>query len=49
EILKMEVDDDGCVHAAGKSFPHKGSCVVPATLKCYHLTTTSGHEYGLCL
>ncbi|GIX83947.1 hypothetical protein CEXT_432711 [Caerostris extrusa] len=26
----MEVDDDGCVDAAGKS-RHKGSCQVPAT------------------
>ncbi|GIY35055.1 hypothetical protein CEXT_378121 [Caerostris extrusa] len=45
----MEVDDDGCVHAAGKS-PPKGSCVVPATPgNVTNLTTTSDMNMDLSL
>ncbi|GIY97641.1 hypothetical protein CEXT_209022 [Caerostris extrusa] len=45
----MEVDDDGCVHAAGKS-PPKGSCVVPATPgNVTNLTTTSDMNMDLAL
>ncbi|GIY63086.1 hypothetical protein CDAR_492171 [Caerostris darwini] len=42
----MEVDDDGCVEAAGKS-PHKGSCQVPVTqgsVTAMMTTTTDMHK-----
>ncbi|GIX77492.1 hypothetical protein CEXT_340561 [Caerostris extrusa] len=46
---KMEVDDDGYVHAPGKC-PPKGSCVVPATPgNITNLTTTSDMNMDLNL
>ncbi|GIY88739.1 hypothetical protein CEXT_325621 [Caerostris extrusa] len=44
----MEVDDDGCVHAAGKS-PPKGSCGTCDPGNVTNLTTTSDMNMDLSL